>query len=104
MDMQWQDPGLERTHLHAAAAERAYGPLAARALSLRLQHIRVVETLSELELLACRCTPTGRPPGHIVILLDDELELLLNPETAQGDWTNANAVTIVAVRQIGEAA
>jgi|NGEPerStandDraft_5_1074534.scaffolds.fasta_scaffold17135_5 hypothetical protein len=104
MDMQWQDPGLERTHLHAAAAERAYGPLAARALSLRLQHIRVAETLSELELLACRCTPTGRPPGHIVILLDDELELLLNPKTAQGDWTNANAVTIVAVRQIGEAA
>jgi len=104
MDVHWQDAGLERIHLHAAAAERAYGPVAARVLSLRLQHLRVAETLSELDLLACRCKPTKRPPGHVVIPIDDELELLLNPVAAKGGWTKANVVTIVAVRPIGEAA
>ncbi|WP_329133223.1 hypothetical protein OG552_15315 [Streptomyces sp. NBC_01476] len=84
------------------AMVRAFGPVRARRLQLRLQHLRVAESLAELrELGGHPHELTGDRKGAIAVNLDGPYRLIMRPLDASGDviappidWGAVEAVVI----------
>jgi len=84
------------------AMVRAYGATRARRLQVRLQHLRVAETLAELRELGGRPHElTGDRKGSIAVDLDGPCRLIMRPLDAEDsvvdppiDWTVIRAVVI----------
>ncbi|MGV9935768.1 type II toxin-antitoxin system RelE/ParE family toxin [Streptomyces olivaceoviridis] len=84
------------------AMVRRYGATRARRLQLRLQHLRVAETLADLRQLGGHPHElTGNFKGAIAVSLDGPYRLVMRPLDADGevieppiDWTSVRAVVI----------
>jgi len=80
---------------------RAFGPLRARRLGVRLQQLRVAETLADIRLVTTRCHElTGDLHGYLALDLDGPYRLLFRPLDGAGqpvraqDWSAIRAVSV----------
>lgn len=87
------------------AMVRAYGAARTRKIQMRLQHLRVVETLAELRQLPGRPHElTGDLRGSIAVSLDGPYRLVMRPVDGEDnvieppiDWGSVKAVVIDGV-------
>lgn len=80
---------------------RAFGLVRAKRLGVRLQQLRVAETLADIRLVTTRCHElTGDLRGHLALDLDGPYRLLFHPLDDSGqpvraqDWSIIRAVLI----------
>ncbi|MFK0194235.1 hypothetical protein [Kitasatospora sp. NPDC090308] len=105
MRVDFADARLRDTCASDKAMVRAFGAVRARRLQLRLQHLRVAETLAELRDLGGRPHElTGDFKGSIAVSLDGPYRLVMRPLDANGDvieppidWGSVKAVVIDGV-------
>ncbi|MCQ8195471.1 type II toxin-antitoxin system RelE/ParE family toxin [Streptomyces rugosispiralis] len=105
MRVHFANARLRDTCASDKAMVREYGAVRARRLQLRLQHLRVAETLAELRVLGGRPHElTGDRKGAIAVCLDGPYRLVMRPLDAEGnvieppiDWASVHAVVIDGV-------
>jgi proteic killer suppression protein len=86
------------------AMTRAFGHIRAKRLGMRLQQLRVAETLHDLTFVTNRCHELiGDHAGTLALDLDGPYRLLFEPVTwitnSQGrlDWSAVKAVVIIGI-------
>lgn len=85
-------------------AQKQYGAVRARRLAVRLQQLRVAESLADLAEVAGRCHElSGELRGTFALDLDGPYRLLFTPlgddgrRRAAGDWASVTAVVVERV-------
>lgn len=101
MDLFFVDERLADVCASEREMKRMFGPLRARRLGVRLQQLRVAETLADLRLVTNRCHKLTRDlRGYLALDLDGPYRLLFRALDAEGrptcpdDWSNVRAVLI----------
>jgi proteic killer suppression protein len=106
MEVLYANTRLATTMSREKDMVRAYGAVRARRIQLRLQQLRVAETLAEARQLTGRVHElTGDLRGVVAMDLDGPYRLLLRPVDERGeimpppvDWDAARCVVIDGVR------
>jgi hypothetical protein len=103
VDVFFADHGLAETCASEQAMQRRVGAVRARRLALRLQQLRVVDTLADMATLTARIHAlAGELTGPLVLDLDAACRVLLEPATderADGgvDWSEVRQVVIISI-------
>lgn len=83
---------------------RTFGQVRARRIAVRLQQLRVAETLAEIRLVTSRCHElTADRSGQLALDLDGPYRLLFEPVEwvvdghGKLDWTAVRAVVVLEI-------
>jgi plasmid maintenance system killer protein len=105
LEVNFDDPRLEKTCRSDKELRREHGPVRARRIQQRLNDLRAAETLDDMRMLPGRCHElSANRAGQLSLDLDHPYRLLFRPteDTEPGpggglDWTNVTAVTVISV-------
>lgn len=104
MDVFFADRKLAAVCASMAKMARAFGAVRARRVAVRLQQLRVAETLAEIRLVTGRCHElVGGRAGCLALDLDGPYRLLFEPVewvmdgNGALDWSGVRAVVVLGI-------